>query len=167
MPRNVEIKARVDDWDGITAAAARMADGPPRLQCQEDIFFNTPRGRLKLRTVNERSELIYYERPDRPGPKQSEYLILPIPQADIARRMLELLHGQRGVVRKQRWVYLSGQTRIHLDRVENLGDFLELEVVLHDGQSPADGERIARRLMADLGIADDQLIDRAYIDMLG
>jgi adenylate cyclase len=166
MPRNIEIKARIADWDATAASAMRVADGPPKLLNQEDIFFNSPRGRLKLRTVNDQAELIYYERPDQPGPKESRYLVLSITQPDIARRMLEMIHGVRGVVRKQRWLYMSGQTRIHLDRVENLGDFLELEVVLRDDQTAADGEAAARQLMKDLGIPADQLVDRAYIDLM-
>lgn len=84
--------------------------------------------------------------------------------------MLETLSAALGVigtVRKHRVLYLSGQTRIHLDDVEGLGDFLELEVVLDDGQSTAEAERIANDLMAQLGITGDDLVAVAYIDLLG
>jgi adenylate cyclase len=167
MPRNIEIKARIADWEATSRAAARLADGPPQLLRQEDHFYRTTRGRLKLRSVNDRTELIFYERPDVSGPKESQYLVLPIPEPQTARRLLELVHGCRGVVRKERWLYRSGQTRIHLDRVENLGDFIELEVVLRDDQSAEYGEAIARRMMAELGIAPQQLVEGAYIDLLG
>jgi predicted adenylyl cyclase CyaB len=166
MPRNIEIKAAVTDWEATSRAAARLADGPPQLLRQEDHFYRTARGRLKLRSVNDRAELIYYERPDVSGPKQSQYLVLSIPELQTAHRLLELVHGCRGVVRKERWLYLRGQTRIHLDRVENLGDFIELEVVLRDDQSAADGEAIAHRMMAELGIAQGELVEGAYIDLL-
>lgn len=167
MRRNIEIKARIADWEAVTLAAARLADGPPQLLRQHDTFYVTTRGRLKLRTVNDQTELIYYQRMDQPGPKQSEYLVLPINHPDTARRMLELLHGCRGVVRKIRWLYMCDQTRIHLDRVENLGDFIELEVMLRDDQTVEDGERIAHRLMAELAISSSQLVDCAYIDLVG
>jgi len=166
MPRNVEIKARISDWEAIKLAAVRLADGPPQFLRQEDLFYASPRGRLKLRTVNEKTELIYYERPDQSGPKCCEYHLLPITQPDIARRLLERLHGLRGTIRKNRCLYMSGQTRIHLDRVENLGDFVELEVMLSDNQTAQEGERIAHLLMLELGIAQNQLLDCAYIDLL-
>ena len=80
--------------------------------------------------------------------------------------MLELAYGIRGVVRKTRYLYLVGQTRIHLDDVEGLGQFMELEVVLEDGQSDADGQVIAEGLMTALGVESGDLIDGAYMDLL-
>ena len=74
--------------------------------------------------------------------------------------------GVLGCVRKTRELFLVGQTRIHLDEVEGLGVFAELEVVLLDGQDPQDGVLIATDLMCELGIRDDDLIDGAYIDLL-
>jgi adenylate cyclase class IV len=63
-------------------------------------------------------------------------------------------------------LYLVGQTRVHLDSVAGLGDFLELEVVLRPDQSPAEGQIIAAGLMRRLGIHDSDLIATAYADML-
>ena len=74
--------------------------------------------------------------------------------------------GVRGVVRKKRYLYLAGQTRIHLDDVEGLGQFMELEVVLRDGQSDADGQSIAEDLMAKLGVRTEDLLEGAYMDLL-
>ena len=71
-----------------------------------------------------------------------------------------------GRVRKTRWLLQVGQTRVHLDRVHGLGDFMELEVVLHDGQSAAQGEALAEQLMAELGIAHEQRVAGAYLDLL-
>jgi len=165
MPRNVEIKARVFDWERMRERVAALADRPAETLVQEDIFFSVPRGRLKLRTQNGAGELIYYLREDTPGPRESNYLRLSIPDPAAARAMLALVHGERGIIRKTRWLYLVGQTRIHLDRVENLGDFLELEVVLRDDQSLDEGTVIARDLIARLDIRNDDLVDRAYVDL--
>ncbi|KAM6385893.1 adenylate cyclase CyaB-like isoform 1-T1 [Alca torda] len=74
--------------------------------------------------------------------------------------------GVLGVVRKERLLYLVGQTRVHLDHVEGLGDFLELEVVLTEEQTLEDGERVARQLMKELGIEEQDLISGAYMDLL-
>ena len=72
-----------------------------------------------------------------------------------------------GVVRKRRWLYMVGQTRVHLDRVEGLGEFVELEVVLRPDQAEGEGVAIAQDLMARLGIAEGQLVEMAYIDLMG
>ena len=74
--------------------------------------------------------------------------------------------GVRGVVRKERLLYIVGQTRVHLDNVAGLGSFVELEVVLRQGQSDAEGQMVARDLMAILDICEEDLLDRAYVDML-
>jgi len=166
MARNVEIKARVVDWERMRQRITALADGPPEVLEQEDVFFTVPRGRLKLRSQNGAAELIYYLRENSIGPRKCDYLRIPIPDPPATRQMLALIHGERGVVRKTRWLYMVGQTRIHLDRVENLGDFLELEVVLRDGQTIEQGIVIARDLMGRLEIRRDQLVDRAYVELI-
>ncbi len=167
MPRNVEIKARATDWAALHAAAERLAGGLPQRIAQIDTFFITPRGRLKLREFSpDHGELIYYERPDTPGAKTSQYDIVPTREPQALGSLLAAALGVRGVVRKERWLYLAGQTRIHLDRVAGLGEFLELEVVLAEGQSIDDGRRIAHAIQTQLGVDDRDLLSRAYIDLL-
>jgi adenylate cyclase class IV len=167
MPRNVEIKARVDSIDALAASAAALATAPPVTLVQDDTFFRCGDGRLKLRVVVAGcGELIFYRRADRRGPKESFYVCAPTAEPDALRAVLALACGEAGRVRKHRTLFLAGRTRIHLDRVEGLGDFLELEVVLADGESAADGAREAHRLMAQLGINASQLIEGAYVDLL-
>jgi predicted adenylyl cyclase CyaB len=110
--------------------------------------------------------VIYYERPESSGPKESRYTVHPTADPDGLRDVLAAALNIRGVVRKHRTVYLVGPTRVHLDRVEGLGEFVELEVVLQPEQDLAQGAATARELMAKLGIAPGQLIDRAYLDLL-
>ena len=167
MPSNIEIKARVRDLTGIQSRAEKLSDTPVEIIPQEDIFFNVEKGRLKLRILKpDQSQLIYYTRPDQDGPKRSDYHITRSSDPQNLRRVLELAYGIRGVVRKTRYLYLVGQTRIHLDDVEGLGQFMELEVVLEEGQSDGDGQRIAEDLMSALGVERDDLIDGAYMDLL-
>lgn len=133
---------------------------------QIDTFFNVPRGRLKLRQIVDLGELIYYQRADEPGPKLSTYTLMPIHEPEAMRQLLARALGVFGEVRKCRGVYLVGQSRIHLDSVEGLGEFLEVEVVLKDGQAESDGEAIALGLQRDLEVADEDLIQAAYVDLV-
>jgi predicted adenylyl cyclase CyaB len=91
---------------------------------------------------------------------------LPVADPDAMRNLLALAHGQTGRVRKRRVLFLVGRTRIHLDTVAGLGEFLELEVVLRDGESTAEGVVEAQRIMAELGVGTQQLIQGAYVDHL-
>ena len=74
--------------------------------------------------------------------------------------------GIKGQVIKNRWFYIVGQTRVHIDEVQGLGNFMELEVQLREGQSVAEGEEIARDLQAKLGVQNEDLLTSAYIDLL-
>jgi adenylate cyclase class IV len=166
MAANVEIKARVRDLPALERAATALSGVPPTVLGQEDTFFPVPRGRLKLRRLAaDRGELIYYDRPNEAGPKQSQYSIARAAEPDALATVLSRSLGTAGVVRKERRLYLVGQTRIHLDRVDGLGDFVELEVVLRPGQSTAEGHAIAAGLMRQLGIQEDDLVAGAYLDL--
>lgn len=167
MPSNIEIKARVRDFDKIRRLAEERSDTPVAVIPQEDIFFNTPQGRLKLRVLSQdKGQLIYYTRPDEEGPKRSDYHISLTSDPENLNRVLALAYGIRGVVRKTRYLYLVGQTRVHLDDVEGLGQFMELEVVMQEGQSDADGQAIAESLMTILGVERNDLLEGAYMDLL-
>jgi len=167
MPANIEIKARIRDFADIKSRAEKLSDTTLEVIPQEDTFFNVPQGRLKLRVLSsDRAELIYYTRPNREGPKRSEYHIARTSDPENLKRVLELAYGIRGVVKKIRHLYLIGQTRVHLDDVEGLGHFMELEVVMEEGQGDAEGQEIAEVLMASLGVEKSDLLEGAYMDLL-
>ena len=167
MPTNIEMKAHVHDLDDLRSRAESLSDSPVQIIPQEDTFFHVPKGRLKLRQLRpDLAQLVYYERPDCEGPKRSHYFIYETRNPENLKMALSLALGVRGVVRKTRYLYLVGQTRIHLDDVEGLGQFMELEVVLRDGQSETEGQSIAKELMKKLGIRKEDLIDGAYMDLL-
>jgi predicted adenylyl cyclase CyaB len=167
MARNVEIKARIAGVAALAPLAARLADSEPALIDQDDTFFSCPNGRLKLRDqFAAGAELIFYQRADQSGPKESFYLRVPVPDPTALRELLQLAHGQTGRVRKRRLLFLVGRTRIHLDAIEGLGEFLELEVVLRDGEATEAGIVEAKDIMARLGVTPQQLIQGAYVDLL-
>ena len=167
MARNVEIKARIESVQALTPLAAALADQGPTEIVQDDTFLACPSGRLKLRAFSATDgQLIFYQRPDQAGPKESFFLISPTASPDTLREALTRAYGQAGRVRKRRTLYLAGRTRIHLDRVEGLGDFLELEVVMAEGEPVQAGVAVAHELLAKLGVAPSELVDRAYVDLL-
>ena len=167
MARNIEIKAHVENIEALASKTAAVANEGPIEIVQDDTFFRCESGRLKLRAFsNGDGELIFYRRANQHGPKESFYLCSPTSAPETLRESLSLAYGQVGRVRKRRILFLVGRTRVHLDEVEGLGHFLELEVVLVDGE-PADvGVREANDLMKKLGVKPSQLIEGAYVDLI-
>jgi len=167
LARNIEIKAHIPSVAAVLERAAALADQGPTEIRQDDTFFECRSGRLKLRTfANGEGELIFYRRTDAHGPKESFYVRTPTAAPDSLRETLALAYGVVGRVRKNRTLFIVGRTRIHLDIVENLGHFLELEVVLREDEATDVGVREAHELMQRFGVTPSQLIDRAYVDLL-
>lgn len=178
--RNVELKARItwDEFPTISSIASDLSKAPnsPHSSVhtvleQRDTFYQVVRGRLKLREFDSsNAELIWYSRPDDAASKESKYRIVKVTGEYSVVQLRELLtecHNVIGVVRKLRSVYLCGQTRVHLDKIQDLPDpYVELEVVLRDDQTVEDGKRIANEMMAKLGIRPEWLVSGAYVDIL-
>ncbi|KAG7161315.1 adenylate cyclase CyaB-like [Homarus americanus] len=170
MPRNIEIKARVKNLVQLHQLAAQLSNSEGVVLHQEDTFFNSPKGRLKLRVLkDDKEELIYYERPDQEGPKCSDFEKVPGKIGELSGDMCRLLTrclGVKGMVKKTRTLYMVGQTRVHVDSVVGLGDFMELEVLLQDDQTIEEGEKIANDLRDKLKIKKEDLLSEAYMDMI-
>jgi predicted adenylyl cyclase CyaB len=167
VARNVEIKAAVEDIARVQDALDALGAGPPSELVQEDTFFGGARGRLKLRRLSPTSgELIHYHRPDVAGPKTSAYTLVATTEPDRLRDALAAAYGVAGVVCKRRVVRMVGRTRVHLDDVAGLGTFVELEVVLANGESAQDGVVEAHRLLGALGIPAEAMVAGAYVDLL-
>lgn len=167
MPSNIEIKAILRDRATAETTAAGLSGRGPEILHQVDVFFHSADARLKLRMLGpDRGELIRYERANRAEVRPSRYAIARTEDPEILLHILTKVLGQAGTVKKMRQVYLVGQTRVHIDAVEELGDFLELEVVLRPAQSEAEGRRIALDLLARFNIATGDLLADAYVDIL-
>nr|XP_039248562.1 uncharacterized protein LOC120326357 [Styela clava] len=168
MPSNVEIKAKVKNFDAFLKLAKEISGQEGTLLCQTDTFFVCPNGRLKLRCFkNEgKGQLIFYTRPDQSGPKLSEFFFTTVNNPEELKQTLTSAYGTRGEVRKRRTLFLVGQTRIHADEVDGLGTYMELEVQMQSGQSVEEGNKIAKDLMKKLGIEESDLITGAYMDLL-
>jgi adenylate cyclase, class 2 len=165
--QTVEIKARCADHDRVRARLAGMGAEFRGVEEQTDTFYNVPRGRLKLRRTGAENTLIGYLRPDEAGPKHCLVNLCLCPDPDSLDRVLADLLGVRVVVRKSREIHTLGQVRFHLDEVEGLGRFVEIEVLGRRGLDSVESLRaVCADCLARLGIADTDLIEPAYADLL-
>jgi len=165
---NLEIKAAMASL-GTVRSRLRALNGATHHASlrQTDWYFRVPAGRLKLRVVGggRSGELIAYVRPDRTSARMSEFQRLPVSDAAGTRRLLDRMLGAKGCVRKRREVWLYRNARVHLDTVEGLGCFIEIEVVVTHGMPQA--RRLMRELRAVLGISAKGLIAGSYANMSG
>ncbi len=167
VSRNIEIKARIASVEALRPHVEALADQGPFEIRQDDTYFECGAGKLKLRMFSpEEGELIYYRRARELGPKESFHVRSATSAPDSLREVLTLAYGQIGRVRKQRILYLAGRTRIHLDRVSDLGSFLELEVVLEENEPAATGTQEAHELLRRLDVQPSQLLAGGYLDLL-
>ena len=165
---NIEIKARVLDPEAAERIAESLGARSMGADRQEDTYFRVPRGRLKLRrSLFAGEQLVAYLRPDVPGPKRADYEVIPTPRDGRTREILEAMFGVEAVVRKVRRLWVVGDTRIHVDTVEGLGDFVEFEAVYPHGS--ADAEQAARldveRLLAAFAIPPEDLVPHSYREL--
>ncbi|CAI9723296.1 Hypothetical predicted protein [Octopus vulgaris] len=167
MHTNIEIKSRVKDVEQLKEKVHLESGARTDLLIQEDIFFNVPQGRLKLRkTQGNKSKLIFYERKDTENAKESKFDISVIEDPMSLEIVLSRALGIKGIVKKRRELYIAGQTRIHIDDVEGLGNFMELEVMMKEDQEKLEGVKIAEDFMKKFNIQKSDLIAGAYIDLL-
>jgi adenylate cyclase class IV len=176
---NLEIKARLRDPADAVRRVLELEPVPHSVERQVDVYFTVSRGRLKLRrrwtaavprvgAVPDREqpcELIAYGRPDTAGARRSDYLLLPLPPETRVEDVLELAAGLDARVEKVRTVFLHDNVRIHLDEVQGLGSFLELEAVLDETCGEAQAKEKIERLRRHLGIRDGDLVAGSYREL--
>jgi predicted adenylyl cyclase CyaB len=168
--RNVELKASDPDPGRSRAACERIGAGDEGVLRQRDTYFEVSDGRLKLRRQSgddgDEAHLIHYRRADEPRQRASAYTIVDVHDPDGLESMLATALGASIVVEKRRHLFLWHDVRIHLDEVDGLGSFIELEALApEDSDLSAEHERIDR-LRGELGIADERLCAAGYAQLL-
>jgi homotetrameric cytidine deaminase len=165
--RNIEFKAR-DPQPARTLELALGLGAEDRGEiAQTDTYFARARGRLKLREQQPGdAELIQYHRADASGARESEYRRVPAADAPALREALDAALGTLVVVEKRRRLLLHENVRIHIDEVEGLGSFVELEAVAEPGSDLSAEQDKVDRLRAQLEIGDDALVAESYSDLL-
>ena len=164
---NVEIKAVCKDAEFIRNyllahhAELKGTDG------QTDTYFNVSNGRLKLREGNIENNLIFYERTNIAGPKQSSFHPVKVEDAKGLKEVLTKSMGIKVVVKKKREIYYIKNVKFHIDEVPGLGSFVEIEAgnVLADLTAEELKEQCDFYLK-EFGIKEEDLIDVSYSDML-
>ncbi len=165
--KNIELKVQVKNFSDIVPILKRIAARPAGLISQKDTYFNCPGGRMKIREINNRRyELIYYRRPDIQGSKISNCQIIKMDKKMVSelKKIFRKLWGEKAVIIKNRRLWLLGKTRIHLDQVKGLGNYIELETVFNnDDHRKAMVEH--RRIISVLRLRGNKKIKESYSDL--
>ena len=151
MPVNLELKIKIDSFDPLIEKLKSINVKEDSVLIQKDIYYKIPSGLLKLRIENGTKTLIYYNRDESSKNRWSDFNLLKI-EDDNAEEFLSKLFVVEEVVQKERKLFWFNNTRIHLDEVKGLGNFLELETLVLDGKADAEKrfDEIVRLLNLDL-----------------
>lgn len=164
---NVEIKAKCSDASFIRNYLLANNAEYKGMDEQTDTYFNVPFGRLKLREGNIENNLIFYERANQQGPKNSHFHLVKVEDATGLKDVLTKSIGIKAIVKKRREIYYIKNVKFHVDEVEGLGSFVEIEAgnVLADFSQ----EQLKQQCdfyMKEFGISSEDLVEVSYSDML-
>jgi adenylate cyclase, class 2 len=152
---NVEFKARIDDMESVRARLRTLSPRELGTDHQRDTYFEVPSGRLKLREGGIEKSLIFYRRPNKAETRESHVVYATLEDPAELRAVLAAALPVLGVVEKAREIFYVGETKIHLDRVEQHGAFLEVE---------APSREEADRFFKFFGLKSESLEGRSYAD---
>ena len=164
---NVEIKAKCNNADSIRSYLLVNNADFKGVDEQTDTYFNVVNGRLKLREGNIENNLIFYERTDQAGPKNSHFQLLKIEDAKALKEVLTKSLGVKSVVKKNREIFYIGNVKFHIDEVPGLGSFVEIEA--GNITAALTQEQLKEQCdfyMQEFGIMPGDLVDVSYSDMV-
>jgi adenylate cyclase, class 2 len=165
---NVEIKARCAAPGRVRKILRERGAIFKGVDRQVDTYFCVKPGRMKIRQGAIENCLVYYERENTRGPKDSKVLLYPMsPRAAAALKpVLAAALGVEALVDKRREIYFIGNVKFHIDRVKKLGSFVELEAMDKGGRyGRAELRNQAARYLKILGIEQKDLLAKSYSDM--
>jgi adenylate cyclase, class 2 len=164
---NVEIKAKCDNPSGIRNYLLANNAEFKGIDEQTDTYFNVRNGRLKLREGIIENNLIFYERTNQAGPKNSHFHLVKVEDAKAMKEVLTKSIGVKVVVKKKREIYYISNVKFHIDEVPGLGSFVEIEAgnILDDLTQKQLKEQ-CDFYMLEFGIEPEELVEVSYSDML-
>lgn len=180
MERNVEIKCTLTNREKTESLLKNLliqkyGESNCQTYFQKDTFYYSQKGRLKIREFSYKNdpELIHYHRLDTPESKLSSFHKMKIMDTVSMKKILEESNGSIGIIGNKRTLYMYDKTRIHLDSVEDLGEYLEIEVQLEGLEKTIDyakliedGKKLISFLIEKLEIQNEKFIDCSYFDLL-
>ncbi len=164
---NIEIKARCINHNKIRDLLKSRGADFKGIDHQIDTYFKVNRGRLKLREGKIENFLIYYERENKEGPKQSDIILLETAPGSSLKAILVNSMGVLVVVDKKREIYFVKNVKFHIDTVQELGTFMEIEAI--DESGSIGKEKLLEQCNEYLklfSISDADLISVSYSDLL-
>ncbi len=166
MAKNLEFKVRFDSLDSLQSKLKELKATHCGTINQVDTYFENPKGRLKLRETDKSGEdwLIYYERPNTLESRYSIYQLCKIDESSVLKELLTTALGIKTIIKKQRVLWMYQNTRIHLDTVVDLGEFVELETVFQ-GQSEPDANIEHNHVKTALGLEAAEPIAVSYSEL--
>jgi len=168
MGKNIEIKARCNNRVFFEKQLDFLKTEFEGEDIQVDTFYNVPNGRLKLRESKLYGNLLIpYLRDDEKGPKQADYSLIKIEDVENVKSLFKSILGVKGILMKKRLIYQYENVRIHIDEVENLGNFIEFEAVVQEKDDEEDDKAKVDFLLGHFSISGNDLIEKAYIELIG
>jgi adenylate cyclase class 2 len=165
----VELKAKADSLEPLREKLESLKAEYIGTFRQVDTYYEVPQGRLKLRETEgaNKAQLIYYERPDVQGPKQTQVCIIELRKPQFMKLFLSKVLRIKTVVDKQRAIYRFEGTQVHLDMVQNLGTYVEFERPAENTPEAAQkAHETLERLMRTFGVEPEALRKGSYSDLL-
>ena len=163
MPKNLELKINVNSHQIFRKKLIAIGADNLGILNQKDVYYKVPEGLLKLRIENGIESLIFYRRDENTKNRWSNYNILKIENGD-GEKFLRKIFAIETIVEKSRELFFFDNTRIHLDKVKSLGNYLELETLVL--QSKAEAKRRFEKIRNHLGLDISKQIKKSYRDLL-
>ena len=164
---NFELKARTSELDNLEKKFLQLDPKFIGEDNQTDTYFNVAKGRLKLREGNIENSLIWYERENTAGAKQSDVLLYKHEPDKTLKDILIKVHGIKVIVEKKRRIYFIDNVKFHFDTIAELGTFIEVEAINNDGNLGIEKlKEQADKYAAFFNIQKEDFIALSYSDML-
>ena len=165
MPVNIEIKARCSNPEKVAKRLLELGADHRGTDHQVDTYFRVPDGRLKLREGKIENNLIYYKRSNQDGPKKSDVILYPAGKKRGLKQILSEAMGVLVVVDKKRDIFFIGNVKFHIDNVDSLGNFMEIEAIGDEGEEEQLNDQCTY-YMHELGITEEDLVSVSYSDLI-
>lgn len=167
MHINIEFKARCNDIEKVKEILQRKGANYKGKDYQTDVYFNVPNGRLKLRKGNIENKLIGYKRVNSTGTKQSKVYLFITERETNLEEVLKATLGIKIIVKKQRDIYFLNNVKFHIDEVDELGSFIEVEAIDSEGKIGKEKLQQQCDYYKNLfKIREEDMVSHSYSDLL-